>query len=506
MTTLHERISEMDFEGIQEVNHPSVCSKSTSVLENQSARFLSRPVADESDVSGQWQIVFDLLKQQLGDKLALRWLQKIEPEKIESGVAHLFVPSPCIGELVSRNYADQILTLWQAHNPIVRELSFKLKPLQNKAVVPVESKKEMMPKAPAALPAVQAMTVMDDQGDLMTCYLNPAYTFDSFVVGKSNEFAYAAARRVAEDASVSFNPLYLHSSVGLGKTHLMHAIAWKMQELQPGRSVLYLSSEQFVHRFIKSLRSNTTSSFRDMFRSVDVLMIDDVQFICGKKATQEEFFHTFNALVSQGKKIILSSDSSPSDLKGIEDRLKTRLVQGLVVDIHPASYELRLAILEEKCVRMGVSVPRDVLEFLAKHITANVRELEGALKRIVAHADLVGAPLNMETTKKVLSDVLHACERVLSVPEIQEGVADYFHVRLIDLKGNRRDRKIARPRQIAMYLSKTLTTLSLPDIALQFGRDHTTIIHAVKTIEKLQAEDAALARDIQKVITILQEG
>lgn len=489
----------MNKEGVMAVESVEDMAQSMGNVFSSSAPILE-------SIERQWQVVFEQLREALGDKLALRWLKKIEPEKIEADVVSLFVPSPCIGELVSRNYSEQILKLWQAHNPVVRELSFKLKPLQSKAVAPIESKKEIMPKAPLALPAVQAMTLMDEQGDLMTCYLNPAYTFDSFVVGKSNEFAYAAARRVAEDADVSFNPLYLHSSVGLGKTHLMHAIAWRMQELQPGRSVLYLSSEQFVHRFIKSLRSNTTSSFRDMFRSVDVLMIDDVQFICGKKATQEEFFHTFNALVSQGKKIILSSDSSPSDLKGIEDRLKTRLVQGLVVDIHPASYELRLAILEEKVARMGVVVPRDVLEFLAKHITTNVRELEGALKRIVAHADLVGAPLNMETTKKVLSDVLHACERVLSVPEIQEAVADYFHVRLLDLKGNRRDRKIARPRQIAMYLSKVLTTLSLPDIALQFGRDHTTIIHAVKTIEKLQADDVQMARDIQKITTILQEG
>ncbi len=462
---------------------------------------------DSSDsIESQWAVVFERLKNELGDKLALRWLKKIEPSKIESGTVYLFVPSPCIGELVSRNYSKQMLAIWREHNNAVRDLSFQLKPLQKKAVAPVESKKEVAVKAPAALPAVQAMQVSDEQGESMTCYLNPAYTFDSFIVGQSNEFACAAARRVAEDINASFNPLYLHSSVGLGKTHLMHAIAWKMQEMQPGRTVMYLSSEQFVHRFIKSLRSNTTASFRDMFRSVDVLMIDDVQFICGKKATQEEFFHTFNALISQGKKIILSSDSSPSDLKGIEDRLKTRLVQGLVVDIHPATYELRLAILEEKVARMGTKVPHEVLEFLAKHITSNVRELEGALKRIVAHADLIGATINLENTKKVLSDVLHACERVVSIPEIQSAVADYFHIKLAELKGNRRDRKIARPRQIAMYLSKVLTTLSLPDIALQFGRDHTTIMHAVKTIEKLQAADSEMAHDIQNITTILQEG
>ncbi|MGN1063162.1 MAG: chromosomal replication initiator protein DnaA, partial [Alphaproteobacteria bacterium] len=294
-------------------------------------------------------------------------------------------------------------------------------------------------------------------------------------------------------------------SVGLGKTHLMHAIAWRIQEMYPNKTVLYLSSEQFFHRFIKAMRSNNTEGFRDLFRSVDVLMIDDVQFIFGKKATQEEFFHTFNALIAQGKKIILSADSSPADLQGIEERLKTRIAQGLVVDIHPTSYELRLGILEGKVTARGLNVPYDVLDFLAKSITSNVRELEGALNRIVAHSELVGSTITLETVKVILKDILKVCERTVSVEEIQKETARFYGVGLNDLKSARRERKIARPRQLAMYLSKQMTTLSLPDIAAHFERDHTTVIHAVKLMETLLETDHQLGKDMQMIMMRLRE-
>lgn len=286
----------------------------------------------------------------------------------------------------------------------------------------------------------------------------------------------------------------------------MHAIAWRIKEIYPDKNVLYLSSEQFFQHFIKSLRKNNTDSFRDLFRSVDVLMIDDVQFIFGKKATQEEFFHTFNQLIARGKKIILSADTNPMDLESVEERLKTRIAQGLVVQIQPTTYELRLGILQEKMKTVKTKIPNDVLDFLAKNITASVRELEGALKRLIAQAEMLGTAINLETTRQVLRDILQVYERQFSVAEIQQTTAAYYNLKLSDLKSTRRDRKIARPRQLAMYLAKTMTALSLPDIGAQFGRDHTTIIHAVKTIEGLLERDAQLNTDKENILIRLREG
>lgn len=449
-------------------------------------------------LQGQWEAVYGQLRQELGDKIALRWLKKIVPDRMENNKVTLFVPSPCIHELVKQNYADQILSLWRDRNPAVGGLTFQLhRP---------ELADSSHPVPPEVVPSLPILAESGASDEDMVSLLDPTHTFESFVVGQPNQFAYAAARKVAEDTSVTFNPLYLHSSVGLGKTHLMHAIAWQIKRLSPEKSVLYLSSEQFFHRFIKSLRSNTTDSFRDLFRSVDVLMIDDIQFIIGKKATQEEFFHTFNDLIARGKKIILSSDSSPLDLQGIEDRLKTRIAQGLVVGIHPTSYELRLGILQEKAARMPIAVPENVLDFMAKTITSNVRELEGALKRIVAHAELIGGAVSIETTRTVLRDILNAYDKPVQVPDIQQMTARYFGVSLNDLKSTRRDRRIARPRQIAMYLAKTLTSLSLPDIAAFFGRDHTTVMHAVKTIEGLMTRDTQMKTDIAVLSQKLKEG
>lgn len=449
----------------------------------------------------QWDAVCGQLQQQLGDKIAVRWLTKLVPTGLENNQVHLLAPSPCIQELVKKNYADQILSLWQTQDPAISSLTFGLKA----AEVPEPLIKEPAKTVTTAPAKYVEQKIMDADGEVISSYLDPTHTFDSFVVGKPNEFAYAAARRMAEKKDTSFNPLYLHSSVGLGKTHLMHAIAWRINEMFPGKTVLYLSSEQFFHRFIKAMRSNNTESFRDLFRSVDVLMIDDVQFIFGKKATQEEFFHTFNALIAKGKKIILSADSSPADLQGIEDRLKTRIAQGLVVDIHPTSYELRVGILEEKCQKRGLTVPYDVLDFLAKNITSNVRELEGALNRLVAHSELIGSMINLETVKVILKDILKTHEKVVTVPDILRETASFFDLTIADLKSTRRERRVARPRQMAMYLAKQLTTLSLPDIAGHFGRDHTTIIHAVKLIDSLLNSDKQMEQDIFALVKRVKE-
>ncbi|MFO1113044.1 MAG: chromosomal replication initiator protein DnaA [Rhodospirillales bacterium] len=265
--------------------------------------------------------------------------------------------------------------------------------------------------------------------DEISAPLDQRFTFEHFVVGKPNEFAYAAAQRVAAASRVPFNPLFLYGGVGLGKTHLMHAIAWDIRKRDPQRTVIYLSAEKFMYRFIRALREQNTD-FKEQFRSVNVLMIDDVQFISGKESTQEEFFHTFNTLVDQGRQIVLSADKSPSDLEGMQERLKSRLNCGLVADIHATTYELRLGILQSKADQLGIEVPQKVTEFLAHRITSNVRELEGALNRVVAHAQLIGRAITLETTQEVLHDLLRANDRRITIDDIQKQVAAHFNIRV----------------------------------------------------------------------------
>ena len=345
----------------------------------------------------------------------------------------------------------------------------------------------------------------EEERDSFSAQLDPRFTFENFVVGKSNELAHAAALKVAESKAVTFNPLFLYGGVGLGKTHLMHAIAWHIKKCHPERKVIYLSAEKFMYQFIKALRFKDTMAFKEQFRSVDVLMIDDVQFISGKDSTQEEFFHTFNALVDQNRQVIISADKSPSDLEGMEERMKSRLGWGLVADIHPTNYELRLGILQAKVDSLGTEVPSKVLEFLAHKISSNVRELEGALTRIVAHATLVGRDITLESTQDLLRDLLRANDRRVTVDEIQKKVAEYYNVRLSDMHSPRRARAVARPRQVAMYLCKTLTQRSLPEIGRKFGgRDHTTVMHAVKKIEELIVEEKTIAEDIDLLRRMLE--
>ncbi len=366
---------------------------------------------------------------------------------------------------------------------------------------------DIAPRAPVAdLPAPPggALIGAEDREDY-SALLDPRFTFENFVVGKPNELAFAAARRVADASTVTFNPLFLYGGVGLGKTHLMHAIAWHIRKKDPSRRVIYLSAEKFMYQFIRALRYKDTMAFKEQFRSVDVLMIDDVQFISGKDSTQEEFFHTFNALVDQNRQVIISADKSPSDLEGMEERLRSRLGWGLVADLHPTTYELRLGILQSKAEQMRASIPGKVLEFLAHKITANVRELEGALNRIVAHADLVGRSITLESTQEVLHDLLRASNRRVTIEEIQKKVAEHYNIRLSDMGSARRARAVARPRQVAMYLAKQLTARSLPEIGRKFGdRDHTTVMHAVRKVEELCATDPAFGEDVELLRRMLE--
>ncbi len=462
-------------------------------------------MTDASTFQTEWLALCQQLADQLKDTSVMRWLGRIVPELSPNNDLNLWAPSSCICELVQKRYEETIRSLWSAKRPDAKVYVQVRRPeMAISRVVPVSAPISIQPLKMVEKKQTPIRSSSTEE-DLYSVFLDKTHTFQSFVVGDSNRFAYEAAKKIAEEETVSFNPLYFHAGVGLGKTHLMHAIAWRIKELYPEKTVLYLSSEQFFQRFIKGLQSKEMDSFKELFRNVDVLLIDDIQFIVGKRQTQEEFFHTFNNLISRGKKIILSADSAPMELRGIEERLRTRLAQGLVVDIHPASYELRLSILHEKMQAMHTELDESVLEFLAKSITSNVRELEGALKRLVAHMELLGGTITPDSARILLKDILHMTERQVKAPDIIQAVADFYRLTLKDLRSTRRDRAIVRPRQLAMYLTKQLTPMALPDIAKFFERDHTTVIHAVKTIEEYLKRDKQLAREKDLLVEQLRE-
>ncbi len=433
----------------------------------------------------------DLLKR-IGNNNFVTWIEPMRLCGIDAGVARFEVPTVFFGDWVSRNYSDQIRSDLNRLGEAVDRVEFS---------VSQASRGNGAPRTSAGAVAARARTAPEE--DLRGAALDARFTFDSFVVGKPNELAHAAARRVAEGGPVTFNPLFLYGGVGLGKTHLMHAIAHELQVRNPELRVLYLSAEQFMYRFVQALRERQIMGFKELFRSVDVLMVDDVQFIAGKDSTQEEFFHTFNALVDQNKQIVISADRAPGEIKDLEDRIKSRLQCGLVVDLHPTDYELRLGILQQKAEfyrqqYRGLVISDGVLEFLAHRITTNVRVLEGALTRLFAFASLVGREITLDLAQDCLADILRASDRKVTIEEIQRRVAEHYNVRLSDLIGPKRVRTIARPRQIAMYLAKQLTPRSLPEIGRRFGgRDHTTIMHGVRRIEELMTTDSQMADDLQ---------
>jgi chromosomal replication initiator protein len=439
----------------------------------------------------QWGELKQQIRETLGPNKFRNWIEPLEFSGVSDGVATLAVPTRFIGNYVAQHFGDLILYKLSRLNPDVRKLDF--------AVAANTAESPGAADAPGAAPARPART----DNALHSAPLDERFRFDSFVVGKPNQLAHAAARRVAEGGETTFNPLFLYGGVGLGKTHLMHAIAWDLVGKQPGMSVLYLSAEQFMYRFVQALRDRKIMDFKHIFRSVDVLMVDDVQFIAGKDSTQEEFFHTFNALVDQNKQIVISADCAPGEIARLEDRIKSRLQCGLVVDLHPTDYELRLGILQNRAERHRAQNPDlliepGVLEFLAHRINTNVRVLEGALTRLFAFASLVGKPISQDLTQDCLSDMLRSYERKLSVEEIKRKVADHYNIRLSDLVGPKRTRCFARPRQMAMYLCKTLTSRSLPEIGRSFGgRDHTTVMHGVKKIDELRQKDAQIADDLE---------
>jgi len=436
------------------------------------------------------------LKKSIGENNFNNWLSPISFSYVDEDVAVFTVPTNFLGNYVSQNWGELITGQISSESDKINRIRFEVDPDLNNF-------RETQPSMPAHI------SIQKDN-ELAGAQLDKRFTFDAFVVGKPNELAHAAARRVAEGGDVSFNPLFLYGGVGLGKTHLMHAIAWELSNRRPDINVLYLSAEQFMYRFVQALRERKMMDFKQLFRSVDILMVDDVQFIAGKGSTQEEFFHTFNALVDQNKQIIISGDRAPGEIKDLEDRIKSRLQSGLVVDLHPTDYELRLGILQSKVERQKqqypeLSIDNNVLEFLALRISTNVRVLEGALTRLFAFASLIGRHITLEVAQDCLADVLRASERKITVEEIQRKVSEHYNIRLSDMIGPKRLRTYARPRQIAMFLSKQLTSRSLPEIGRRFGgRDHTTVMHGVRRIEELRAQDGQIAEDLEMLRRALE--
>ncbi len=455
-----------------------------------------RPKSATLGLDQQWSQVQGMLRAEFGEMAYRTWLAPLQMTGLEGERVLLAVPTRFLRDWIAAHYADRIRALWHMLNPAVGGVALIVETATT-TVPPVPPPALGTGPAPGtAVPPLEAPPPENEIG----APVDPRCTFENFVVGPPNELAFAAARRVTELEAPPFNPLFIYGGVGLGKTHLMHAIAWQIRRQNPGRKVVYLSAEKFMYQFIKALRFKDTMSFKELFRSSDVLMVDDVQFIGGKGSTQEEFFHTFNTLVDRGRQIVVSADRSPSELMGLEERIRSRLGWGLVVDIHPTTFELRLDILRRKAALLAreAEVPDRVLEFLAHRITANVRELEGALNRVVAQATLVGRAITLEIAQEVLQDLLRAHERRITIEDIQKKVAEHYSLRMTDMLSARRARAVARPRQVAMYLAKQLTPRSLPEIGRKFGgRDHTTVMHAIRRIEELRQTDAVLNADIE---------
>jgi chromosomal replication initiator protein len=447
----------------------------------------------DQDIDISWDLIRSELKKSLDKDTFQNWIKPVHFESHIGASLTLSVHTRFLRDWIIKNYASVIKRSYLDQGVTVEKLSILVKENNNRII-------------PGTEVVFQDKEDEDDQYyDDISAPLDPQFTFDNFIVGKPNELAYAAAQRVAQSEVVSFNPLFLYGGVGLGKTHLMHAVAWNIKKRNPKKNVVYLTAEKFMYQFIKALRFKNIMSFKEQFRSVDVLMIDDVQFIIGKDNTQEEFFHTFNTLIDKKRQIIISADKSPADLEGLEDRLKSRLGWGLVADIHPLTYELRLGIIQAKAEQKSMKLTKDVLEFLADKITNNVREMEGALNRLAVHASLQDSDITVDLVKDVLKDLLRTNSRKITIDEIQKKVVEHYNIKLSDMHSPRRSRSVARPRQVAMYLAKSITTRSLPEIGRKFGgRDHTTVIHAIKTIEEIMVNDPSLAEDIELLTRILQ--
>lgn len=434
-----------------------------------------------------WNQVLQLVQEKVSGPTYSTWFEDTHIVKIDESdqTVYISAPSAFVRNWLSEHYTALVETLMM--NVMEREYRVRFI-TEDDAQVPTVLVRR--PPEPAVAP--------EDEGE---SNLNPRYTFDSFVIGAGNRFAHAACLAVAERPANAYNPLFIYGGVGLGKTHLMHAIGHYVRQHHPNFKVSYISSERFTNEFIAAIRDKNPDSFRARYRTVDVLLIDDIQFIANKEQTQEEFFHTFNSLHEVGKQIVISSDRPPREIPTLEDRLRSRFEWGLITDIQPPDLETRIAILQRKAKADGLDVPVDVLAFIANQIDSNIRELEGALTRVIAYSSLVKDDLSVALAEEALKDLIHPNRpRAVTVSHVQKVVADHYGLKVDDLKGKKRTRNIAFPRQIAMYLTRELTDLSLPRIGEAFGgRDHTTVMHACERVHEEMMRDDDLRATIDRL-------
>lgn len=440
-------------------------------------------------VSKAWAHVRGNLRRSAGQRLFDQWLKPVVLiEESTAEAVRLGLPSAFMTQWVKNHYSERLLLEFRAVLPQVMSVAIETLSSEPQRVLKVEPE-----VARAAAPAERPL-------------FDPRFTFDRFVTDATNRVAFNAARAMAQPGTPQFSPLYLHAGTGQGKTHLMHAIGQAFLADHPEATAIYVTAERFMFEFVQALRNRDTHAFKTRLRSVDLLMIDDLQFIGGKDATQEEFFHTVNEFMSAGKRLVIAADRAPQALEGFEPRLAGRLGAGLVADIKPAELDLRRRIVERKLAEMPhVAMPDEVVELLAARITTNVRELEGALNRLVAYANLSAEEITIDFAVATLGEVLRSAQRRITIDEIQRAVSAHFEVKQIDLISERRAVAIARPRQIAMYLAKRLTTRSLPEIGRKFGnRDHSTVIHAVRRIEELRGKDVEIDGAVRSLMRTLE--
>jgi chromosomal replication initiator protein len=465
-----------------------------------------------------WQQCIELLRDELPAQQFNTWIRPLQVEA-DGADLRIFAPNRFVLDWVNEKYLGRILELLQERStqqpPVLQLL---IGSARSQVDTPAKSASAVVPAAQSVPPRTQAdnppraeaqpaaveRNVQVEGGLKHSNYLNKTFTFENFVEGKSNQLARAAAWQVADNPKHGYNPLFLYGGVGLGKTHLMHAVGNHLLKKNPNAKVVYLHSERFVADMVKALQLNAINEFKRFYRSVDALLIDDIQFFAKKERSQEEFFHTFNALLEGGQQVILTSDRYPKEIDGLEERLKSRFGWGLTVAVEPPELETRVAILMKKADQARVDLPHDAAFFIAQRIRSNVRELEGALKRVIAHAHFMGREITIELIRESLKDLLALQDKLVSVDNIQRTVGEYYKIKMSDLLSKRRSRSVARPRQVAMALSKELTNHSLPEIGDAFGgRDHTTVLHACRKIAELRELNADICEDYKNLLRIL---
>jgi chromosomal replication initiator protein len=451
-----------------------------------------------------WSNCLQRLEQELSDQQLNTWIRPLQVIE-ENNQIKLLAPNRFVQDWVKKNFHEKIQSILL---DLDADQSIRL---NIEIGSQVKGANKTTPPAVAAVVAVAPETAAfftnhkpQENKSFVEHNLNPLFTFDNFVEGKSNQLAKAASIQVAENPGSAYNPLFFYGGVGLGKTHLMHAIGNRILKNKPDARITYIHSERFVSHMVKALQHNAIDAFKQHYRSLDAIMVDDIQFFAGKERSQEEFFHTFNALLEEGSQIILSCDRYPKEVEGLEERLRSRFGWGLPVCIDPPELETRVAILQKKAEEANIELPSEVAFFIAKRIRSNIRELEGAFRRVMATANFTASPITLEFAKEALRDLIALQERTITIENIQKTVAEYYKIRTSDLHSNRRSRSITRPRQLAMALSKELTNHSLPEIGAAFGgRDHTTVLHGCRKIAELRESDNKINEDYKNLIRML---